>query len=83
MLLVCKSKLMMPVFLQVLTAAFPKLTTLNLDCVHLDANVATLAHLTSLEQLRLRRVILAPLTCSDIVAQPLRGAATCCHQVTA
>ncbi|KAK9827797.1 hypothetical protein WJX74_002472 [Apatococcus lobatus] len=63
---------------RVLNAAFPKLATLNLDSVHLDANVATLAYLTSLEQLRLRRVILAPLTCSDVVAQPLRGLTRLC-----
>ncbi len=59
--------------MQVLTAAFPKLTTLNLECVHLERNAWALMYLTSLEHLRLRRVILAPLTCSDSVAEPLRS----------
>ena len=66
------------VAMQALNAAFPKLASLNLDGIHLDSKSAHLSHLTSLEELRLRRVILAPLTSSDVVAQPLRGAALPC-----
>ncbi len=38
--------------MQVLGAAFPKLTTLNLECVHLERNAWALMYLTSLEHLR-------------------------------